>query len=347
MMGVDQFFMSACKGLLLAAAGAAAVAAPAWAQPLPAAGHPGCYAKIAYPPVYRTVTTRAPGALVVSYRDIPAVIEHYKRQVLVAPARIERETIAPVYRTAWRWIETPGPVRHIASPPVYRTLTERRLISPAHLAWRPGGAAHGFAPGEGYDQGGGLQVRATGEVLCRVLVPARYAWTRRRVMISPGREITVQGPPRHVRVQDRVLVQPGRTVRHVIAAVYRTVDCTRIVRPAGRQRMVSPGPARLVSRHVMAAPQHYGWAPIVCAARPGPRRPAPPPPIRSYSGQSYGAALSPVQTYSAAAYDAPADRRAGHAYEPGEILAPTPGYPATPTPPLVPAPYDVGHPARR
>jgi hypothetical protein len=337
-----QTFADAAQLAALISMGAFAFASAALAEPPPAAGHPGCYARIAYPPAYRTVTERVQGPPVVGYRDIPPVIEHYSRQVLVAPARVERATIPPVYRTAWRWIEVPGLVRRIASPPVYRTVTERRLISPAHLVWRPGGTAHGFAPTDGYGQGGGLQARPTGEVLCRVLVPARYAWTRRRVTVSHGHETTLQGPPRHVRVQDRVLVRPGGAIRHVIAAVYRTVDATRVVRPAGRQRIVSPGPVRMVARRVLAAPPHYGWAPIVCAPRPDFHRPAPHP-APSYGGQAYGAPAPPVQAQEVGG----ADRSVGRAYRPDEILAPTPSYPSSPPPSLVPAPYDVGHPARR
>ena len=350
MAGAKHSILTILKASALAAAGSAALAATASAQSLPAAGHPGCYAKIAYPPAYRRVAERVQGPPVVSYRDIPAVIEHDARQVLVSPARVEHETIAPIYRTTWRWTEVPGPVRQVLFPPVYRTVTERRLISPAHLAWRPGGAAHGFAPSEGYGQGGGVQARATGEVLCRVLVPARYAWISRHVMVSPGHEITVHGRPCRVRVKDRVLVRPGRIVDHAVAAVYRTVDETHVVHPASRQRIVRPGPVRIVSRRVLAAPAHYGWAPIVCTPHSGYRRPAPmlPQPAQSYGGgQSYGAPpAAAVQTYGDV-YSDGAARPASRAYRPDDLLAPTPNYPPTRAPPLVPAPYDVGHPAPR
>jgi hypothetical protein len=349
---MSRTILNVFKASALVAAASAALGASASARTSPGTGHPGCYARIAYPPAYRTVTGRVTGPPVVRYRDVPPVVEHYQRRILVRPARTERETIAPVYRTVWRWIEVPGPARRLVSPPVYRTVTQRRLISPAHLVWRPGGTAHGFAPGElqargEYGSGGGLPVRPTGEVLCRVLAPARYAWTRRRVMVSPARETTIQAPPHHMRVRDRVLVQPGRTVQHLIPAVYRTVDCTRIVRPAGRQRIVRPGPARLVSRRIPMGPAHEGWAPIVCAPRPGSR------PVQSYGGgQSYGGQPYGGESYGAPSYGGPAYGAPSapvQTYGGGgsnQVMAPVPSYPATRAPSLVPAPYDVGRPAR-
>jgi hypothetical protein len=345
-MGVKPISPKVVKASALALVGAALVATTATAQPLPNGGRPGCYAKMAYAATYRTVTEQVQGAPVVTYRDIPAVIEHASKQVLVAPARTDHETIAPIYKTVTRWTEAPGPSRVITTPPVYRTVAERRLISPAHLEWRPGGVAHGFASGGAYGNGDALQARPTGEVLCRVLVPARYALVHRRVEVAPGRQITVPGAPRRVRTEERVLVRPGRVVDHFVAAVYRTVDVPRIARPASRQRIVSPGPVRLISRRVIASPAHYGWAPIVCTPAPhrapAPMRPRPVPPV--YGGQSYGQpAPAPVQGYGGGGSYGEAPAPAHQAFRPDEILAPTP----TSFPPLVPAPYDVGHPAKR
>ena len=350
-MGVEQVFIKGFKAAALAIVGASITAAAAPAQPLPYGGHPGCYAKMAYPATYRILTERVQGAPVVTYRAIPAVIEHYKTQVLVAPARTEHQRVAPIYRTVSRWTQAPGPSRIVTTPPVYRILTERRLISPAHLEWRPGGVARGFAHGGGYANGSAWMARPTGEVLCRIRVPARYATLRHRVQISAGRQITLQGAPHQVRTDVRVLVRPGRVIDHVIAAVYREVDATRVARPAGRQQIVSPGPARLVTRRVIATPARYGWAPMVCV--PGPRpahlivRARPSSPVSD--GRSYGQpALTPTPppSYGEGASYGDASARppppAKHAFRPDEILAPTPAFPF----PLVPAPYDVGHPAK-
>jgi hypothetical protein len=350
-MGAKKRFTTGCKTSVLVAAASAAIAASASAQPLPTGGRPGCYVKMAYPPVYRTVTERVAGAPLVSYRDVAPVVQHYTKQVLVTPARIEHETVAPVYRDVSRWVEVPGPTRTVTSPPVYRTVTERRLIAPAHLVWRPGGVAHGFAQSGGYGDDNVYAVRAhpTGEVLCRVLIPARYGWIHRKVLVSPPRQTTVQGPPCRVQVHDRVLVQPGRVVDHTVPAVYRTVDATRIVRPATRQRIVGPGPVQTVSRRFMASPAHDGWSPIVCVPKPVRRHPAS---TAAYGGQGYGAAPNaPAQSYGGGSYGAAATPTPSQAFRPDEILAPTPLYPQASPPTLVPAPYpapyDVGHPARQ
>jgi len=353
MTGADRYLVKAVTGLL-AAASAGSLVSSASAQSTPPHSRPGqCFARMAYPARYRTVTERIAGAPVVSYRDIPAVVEHSSRQVLVTPARVEHEHVAAVYRTVWRWVETPGPTRQVNVAPVYRTINERHPISPAHLAWRAGGVAHGFAEGSGYGQ---TQVRPTGEVLCRVLVPARYGWTRRRVMVSPGRQTTVQCPPHRQRVRDRVLASPERTIDHQIPAVYRTEAVRHEVTPARRDRVVKPGPAHVVAHRVMVSPARYGWTQIVCIPRGhGPRQA--PPPAPAPSGPSYGAPVpAPAQSYGGggsygggAAYAPPPPRQ----YRPDEVLAPTPEvlaptphFSSSTRPGLVPAPYDVGHPAR-
>ena len=349
MAGSDRYLVNTAVGLL-AAATAGSLVAPALAQPTPPHSRPGqCFAKMAYPARYRTVVERVAGAPVIRYRDVPAVVEHSSRQVLVVPARVDHEHVDAVYKTTWRWVETPGPMRQVSTSPVYRTVTERHLISPAHLAWRAGGVAHGFSNGSGYGQ---TQVRPTGEVLCRVLIPARYGWSRRRVLVSPGCQTTVQGPPHRQRIQDRVLVSPEHTVDHPIAAVYRTENTSHVTQPARRDRVVSPGPVHTVAHRVMVSPTRFGWNQIVCIPRGHGSRQAPaavqPPPMPS--GPSYGApAPSLVQSYGgggsyggAPAY-APAP---SHQYRPDEVLAPTPHFSSSSRPGLVPAPYDVGHPAR-
>ncbi len=332
------------------ATAAAGVFAPALAQPVPEHSRPGqCFAKMAYPATYRTVNEKVVGPQIVTYRDVPAVVQHYTQHVLSAPARTENETVPAQYRTVWRWVEQPGPTHVVVARPVYRTVSERRLMSPAHLAWRAGGVAHGFAGGG--EDGGQTLVRPTGEVLCSVLVPARYGWTRRTVMVSPGRRTTVQGPPRRVRVQDRVLVQPEHTIQHRIPATYRDVDATRVVRPASRERVVTPGPVHIVSHRVIATPARFGWTRIVCIPAPPAVRPSAP---RPSPASMYGASPPGPQSYGApapqASYggygEAVTPEPEGRRYRPDEIVAPTPPYPAT-APNLVPAPYDVGHPAKR
>ena len=348
----NSFSSKTFKAFVLVAAGSAAVVAPALAQPLPEAGRPGCYAKIAYPPEYKTVTERVPGAPVVSYRDLPPVVEHYAKQVLATPARVEHETIAPVYRTTWRWIEVPGPARLMSSPPIYRTITERQLITPAHLAWRPGRRRPRIRRGRrlrprrrlagASDRRGALPRACARPLYCRS--PPRADFTRPPVH-GPRRATPRQG--------SRSRLWPSPAERSSTSSQRPTARSTPSEPSARRAASGSsaPDPCGSSLTAYWPARRDTGWAPIVCTPHQGapyhaPVRPLPAPVHRS---QSYGpGALFPASGYGGTGgYGAAPVQHVGHAYRPDEILAPTPTYPATDAPTLVPAPYDVGHPARR
>jgi hypothetical protein len=293
-------------------------------------------------PVYRTVTQTVPGAPIVSYHITPAVLGHGTRQVLAVPARIERQIIPAAYKTVARWSVIPGKTRWVQNEPVYRDVTESTMVSPAHLEWRDSVVQGGFSPGPaqgGYGAGGdSVAVRPTGVVRCRVLVAARYAMVTRRVMVSPGGKHPVSGPSRKVMCYVRVIVTPARVVEHRVPAQYRTVQTTYVIHPAHKERVTTPGPARQISRRVIATPAQKTWAPIHCGE----------------GRHAVANTAPPIQA-------PPQPQAQGHPYPPDAILAPTPSYPparapsrsygnGTQTftlPPLVPAPYDTGHPAAR
>lgn len=280
------------------------------AQSLPPHARPGeCYRQAVFAPAFRTVTEKVAGPPIVSDRYTPPILAQGTKRVLVTPARVTWEALPAVYKTAPRFTLAPGEDRLIKTPAVYRTVTERTLTSPAHLEWsqsRPG--AQFAVNGDDSAQ----SVRATGEVMCRILVPALYAMRSHTVLVSPEGVRRVRGAAHRVVCYVKVLVRPAQKISHRIAAVYRTVSFTEVRRPASHQRVVTSGPMRLVSRQVVVRPASQRWVRIGCV---------------------------PHSTTAAAT------RRAGQPYRPDEILAPTPVFPP-PAPALSPAPYDVGHPAR-
>ena len=202
--------------------------------------------------------------------------------------------------------------------------------------------AHGFGGAAGFG-GDPQQARPTGEVLCRVLVPARYAWSRRQTLVTPARRYTVNGPVRHVRTEERVLLRPARVVDRAIPAVYRTEDAVRTVKPAGRRRLVTPGAVKRVTRRVLVRRARLSWAPIVCV--PHPRVSAPPPahgPVRPPMPKTApapapaplpapmagdGRSAPPATVDRGGGYGRAAVRPGGRAYRPDDIVAPVPAYP--------------------
>jgi hypothetical protein len=249
----------ATGAVAIAAISAAFAGAPAaLAHLAPPPGRAGeCFAEVMHRPTYRTVTETVAGAPIVSYRTIPAVYGHGEKQVVATPARVDRQVIPATYRTIPRWTVIPGRTVWIRSQPVYRTVTEQTVITPAHLEWRYGA--------EGAVQDAFGAVRSTGRVLCRVLVPARYGLFSHEVMVSAGESHAVIGPGRRVICYVRVLATPARVIEHKVPATYRTVQTTYIVKPATHERVVTPGPTRQIQRQVIATPAHRGWSKLHCS----------------------------------------------------------------------------------
>lgn len=278
--------------IAVASVSLAALAGGAFAttlQDLPRGAHPGeCYSHVVTPATYRTVREAVPQPPLERWREIPAVYKTVTRQVLVTPGRVDYETVPAVMGTKVRWVEHPGPDRLVETPTVYRWVEKRVQVSRAHLEWRPGHAAKGY--GEGYGQG--ISVRPTGEVMCRVLVPARYEVRRVRVLVTPAKTCIVKGAPTREKIVEPVLVTPEHRVPHPIAPVYRSVTERVLVSPARREKITTPQPPRYVEKRVEVTPAHTGWtriackAPVVPAYHPRPA-PAPLPPPRPHGGQCH------------------------------------------------------------
>ena len=196
-------------------------------------------------------------------RWVPAVSQWTEHRVLVRPAWTETTRIPAAYRTEVSYTFEPGPSRIVNRAPSYRRVTERVLVAPAHVEWRRGrgGLGYGGEPGaEG--------VHPTGEVLCRVLIPARYAVRVRLVQTSPGCSCEVEGPPVRHRIERQVMVRPERTVQHQHPAVYKTERECRIVRPGHAVTVTVPAVYRTVApvRRV----EHMVRSPVLCPDGPAP-----------------------------------------------------------------------------
>ncbi|CAN5124214.1 hypothetical protein BH09PSE2_BH09PSE2_08390 [soil metagenome] len=280
--------------LLFAAAAAVALAAgPAGAHgrrdpsdiPPPQGAHPGqCFAKVREPDAVthtrEQILVRPAGAF---DKAIPAVTRQVEKQVLVTAASVEERRRPAVFKTAWKSVTEPGRAVTVHTPARYRTVTERVLISPARTVWKEGAGR----PVTGDYRPGMQTFVATGEVLCRVRIPARYSVHTRRVLVSPAAERTIEGRRTTRRVSERLQVSPETVDRVAHPATYRTVRETVVVVPARSVTVRTPPQWRVVERTRTIV--RYGWRAVVCAQparRPHPRpRPAYSSPEQ---GQPYG-----------------------------------------------------------
>ena len=292
-----------------------------------------------------------PAHPVVSYRDLPPVVEHYARQVLATPARVEHETIAPVYRTTWRWIEVPGP----RPPDVLAADLSHDNRAPTDRARASGVASRRRRPrirrgrslrprrrlAGASDRRGALPRACTRPLYCRS--PPRAGFAR------PPFHDTGRATPRQGSRSRSGSARPHGRARHPGDLPH---DRRRPHHPPRRAASGSSVPDRCGSSLTAYWPARRNTAGRRSSARHTSARlimrRCDRCPRRSTGPQSYGPAPVPASGYGGTGgYGAAPVQHVGHAYRPDEILAPTPTYPATDAPTLVPAPYDVGHPARR
>lgn len=161
---------------------------------------------------------------------VPARFKTVTKRVQVSPAVNKRVKIRDVqYRyVTKRVLARPAVHRYQYIPAQYRSVSKRVLVKPAHYAWQKGTKTS-------------IQRidNMTGEIMCRVKVPAVY---------------------KHV--TQRVLVRAAQRVKKTIPAVYRTVKQKQFVSPAQYRNINQP--ARFVNKsyRVQTSGESYTWKPI-------------------------------------------------------------------------------------
>jgi len=155
----------------------------------------------------------------------PAQYKSQSQQIMVKPSS-ETITVKPARyeMSEERVIVKEASSQIVDVPAVYRTEKQQVLVEPAKKVWK---------------QGRGLIEKidnVTGEILCLVEVPARYATVDRTVLDKPATTRTVEVP-----------------------AVYKTVKVQRLVEPASEQRVPVPAEFSEVTGRVKSADATFYW----------------------------------------------------------------------------------------
>ena len=169
-----------------------------------------CYAKVRTGPTFKNVVKR----------------------VQVSPAVNKRVLVrGPQYGyVSKRVLVHPPKHRYQYIPAQYKHVSKRVLVKPAHYAWQKGKRG----PVTRIDN-------MTGEILCRVKIPAVYKT-----------------------VVHKVVVRPAQRIKQTIPAVYRTVKHKKLISPA--QYKTIRHPARFTNKtyRIKTGGVGYKWKPINC-----------------------------------------------------------------------------------
>lgn len=223
--------------------------------PMPQSARPGeCYALVRTPEQYRSVSRDyvvRPG-----YDSIQVTPARYEsqQQSYVSNESYERLEIIPAtFKTVSEGVEvSPPSVRYLASEPVYETVSERILETPARQTWK-----RGRGPIQRVDN-------ATGEVMCLVEEPAVYKTVTRKVLKQQPQMREVQVPGEYRTVTRRVVDQPAQVRRVVVPEQRSTMTVQRLVQPASYNTVRVPDQMGSITARELTAPSTLEWRPVLC-----------------------------------------------------------------------------------
>ena len=256
------------KKFLLATAAGLAVSGTAFAQgaDYPPEADPGaCFARVLIPETTQVVTEQVidrPEATEVTV--IPASYETVTEQVLVKEETVEYRVIPASYETVTQQVLVePERTDTIVIPAEYETYTEEVLVRDAYTTWKPGAGLYGRAANPGAVTANGSAV-ATGELLCKVTVPAQYDTVTRTRVASPERTETNIIPARYDTITKEVVAQPPQVVEEVIPAVYESKSVERLVSPATQEQTIIPATYKTVEKRVVTGGGGLEWREVLC-----------------------------------------------------------------------------------
>lgn len=228
----------------------------------PPDAEPGaCYARVLIPETYEILTEQVldePEHTEV--RVIPAEYETVVERVLVKEQAVTYKIFPPVYETETeQLLVAPERTETVVIPAEYETFTEQVLVRPAYITWKTGTGLYGR------DAGAGEAITlATGELLCRVEVPAQYDTVTRKRLKSPQRLETRVSPAQFRTIERQVLQTPASVIEQVVPAGYEDVPVQRLVTPERQETVVVPAVYKTVEKRTVTGGGTVEWREVLC-----------------------------------------------------------------------------------
>ena len=245
---------------------ALSVAAQTSAQYPPSANNGQCFARVLAPEITETISEQVEVTAASTQQIIvPAMYETQNVRVLVKEASTSFRTVPAVYKTVTEDIlSEPESETLVAIPATYETWTEVEQIEPAKAVWKSGNGLYGRgAAGTGTAPSAGDEV-ATGELLCRVMEPAKTRTVRHTRMTAPPRTERRVIPAKFKTVSRQVVSIPPRVEEIPIPTEYLDIPVSVMVSPESTQIETIPATYRTVERKVLISSGGLQWAEVLC-----------------------------------------------------------------------------------
>ena len=235
------------------------------AQYPPSANVGQCFARVLTPDIVETVSEQVEAkAASTTQRIIPARYETQSIRVQVKQATTGYRTIPAVYETvAEQVLVEPAREILVSVPAKYETWSETIEIEPARLVWKSGSGLYGRDTAANITELSSEEI-ATGEVLCRVMQPAKTRTVRRTRMVEPARTEKRTIPAKYQTVTRQVVKTPPRVEEYTIEASYADIPVEVMVQAERIEQTVIPATYRTVERQVIARKGGMEWAEVLC-----------------------------------------------------------------------------------
>ncbi len=229
---------------------------PSFAQQLPPADAKAgeCYAKVLIPANYDVTPEEVmvqPASS--TFNKTPAVYKETEKQILIEEESYELVPVSPVYELVSETVLIqPEQIIKSVVPATFRQEEKKVLVSPARFEWKVGRGAY-----EKLDT-------ATGEIMCRVEIPAVFETFSQRVVDKPAQTKEEVIPARYETVQRRVMKTPPTTTKKIIPAKFKTIVIKELVAPEKFEVIETPPRFATVQKKNLVKAESVEWRQILC-----------------------------------------------------------------------------------
>ncbi len=237
----------------------------------PEADAGACYARVLIPETTEIQTEQVidrPESTEI--KVIPAEYTTSTKQVMVREAVKTYTVIETAFDVVTEEVlETPEHTETVVIPAEYETYTEEVLIRPAYMTWKPGTGLFGRTGGKSAD---GSVTVTTGELLCRVEVPAQYDTVTRTRIKTPERTETKVVPATYRTITRETVKTPARVIEEIVPPVYETVTVQTLATPAREETVVIPATYKTVEKRVVTGGGGLEWRTVLCDTNASPEK---------------------------------------------------------------------------
>jgi hypothetical protein len=279
-MSMKRFLMVTAGALAALTATNSASAQPGTVGGYPADAQPGqCFARVLIPEVAETVAEQVIDVPErTEIKVIPAQYQMVDEVLTVRESRTEFRVIPATYRTVTETVVVePERTEQVVVPASTETVTERIMVRPAYTTWKPGAGVFGrgfsrTGAGVGAASTGDGAEQLTGELLCRVEVPAEYRNVTRTRVVNPESTQARIIPAKTQTVTKEVIATPARVEEVTIPAETRAVKVRKMVTPPREERIVIPASFRTVEKRVVKQAAGVEWREVLCETNTSPAK---------------------------------------------------------------------------